>query len=39
MLLAGHDLQRRSTAGALAARVTEFLTTQRLLATAAPVAP
>jgi poly(3-hydroxyoctanoate) depolymerase len=38
MLLAGHDLQRRGPAGALAARVTEFLTTERVLA-ALPVDP
>jgi pimeloyl-ACP methyl ester carboxylesterase len=31
MLLAGHDLQRRGPADALAARVTEFLTTERVL--------
>lgn len=31
MLLAGHDLQRRGSADALAARVTEFLTTERVL--------
>ena len=31
MLSAGHDLQRRGPATALAARVTEFLTTERVL--------
>jgi pimeloyl-ACP methyl ester carboxylesterase len=31
MLAAGHDLQRRGPAGALAACVTEFLTTERVL--------
>jgi pimeloyl-ACP methyl ester carboxylesterase len=31
MLPAGHDLQRRGPADALAARVTEFLTTERVL--------
>jgi len=31
MLSAGHDLQRRGPATALAAGVTEFLTTERVL--------
>lgn len=31
MLVAGHDLQRRGPANALAARVAEFLTTERVL--------